>query len=204
MMKDFFALLGQPRRPWLLPEQLKQSFLQAAARCHPDRMHAASEEVRREAHQRYTCLNEAHLCLTEPRCRLRHLLELERGCKVPDLQEIPDDLMQFFALLIRQFKETDDFLKARDANTSPLLKVALFEQGESLREMLQQTLDSLRRKTEDLLERVRDLDGRWEDRSGTPERRECLLADLENLYRLLSFHDRWHHQTQTRTLQLME
>jgi hypothetical protein len=123
---------------------------------------------------------------------------------VPDLQEIPDDLMQFFALLIRQFKETDDFLKARDANTSPLLKVALFEQGESLREMLQQTLDSLRRKTEDLLERVRDLDGRWEDRSGTPERRECLLADLENLYRLLSFHDRWHHQTQNRILQLME
>jgi len=179
--------------------------VRVVAEFHPDRMHDAPEEVRRQAHQRYTDLNEAHLCLAETRPRLRHLLELERGSRIPDLQEIPEDLMQLFATLTRHFKEADRFLKTRAATTSPLLRVALFEQGETLREGLQQTLNTLRRRTEDLQNSVRDLDGQWSHRSGRESAQtESLLADLESLYRLVSFHDRWSQQTQARIMQLME
>jgi len=41
---DYFALLGQPRQPWLDPSLLKASFLEQSARLHPDRVPAVNEE----------------------------------------------------------------------------------------------------------------------------------------------------------------
>src|SRR5262245_34160130 len=49
-MLDCFALLEQPRRPWLDSETLKNKFLDLSARVHPDRVHQASEAERKAAH----------------------------------------------------------------------------------------------------------------------------------------------------------
>ena len=42
-MPDYFALLNEPRRPWLDADLLKQKFLALASDLHPDRVHNASE-----------------------------------------------------------------------------------------------------------------------------------------------------------------
>ena len=84
-MADYFALLDEPRRPWLDPEILKDKFHALAATVHPDRVHRASEPEKQEANQRYAELNAAYRCLREPTKRLRHLLELERGKKIEDV-----------------------------------------------------------------------------------------------------------------------
>ena len=76
---DCFALLGEPRRPWLDAEALKAKFLTRSAEVHPDRVHQSSEADKLAANQRYTELNAAYNCLREPRHRIRHLLELELG-----------------------------------------------------------------------------------------------------------------------------
>jgi hypothetical protein len=40
-MNDCFALLNEPRRPWLDSEALKQRFVSLSAELHPDRTHSA-------------------------------------------------------------------------------------------------------------------------------------------------------------------
>ena len=37
-MADYFALLDEPRRPWLDPEELKAKFHALTATVHPDRV----------------------------------------------------------------------------------------------------------------------------------------------------------------------
>lgn len=204
-MTDYFALLSQPRRPWLEPEQVTQVFVSAAAAVHPDRLHSAPPDTRQEAHQRYVALNEAHLCLKDTRSRLRHLLELERGGKVPDLQEMPDDLMALFGSLTQQFKITDTFLKERAAATSPLLRVSLFERGEAHRTALLETQALLQKRISDLENSLRALDQHWVGPDAQdPQEQAHLRTALERLYRLISFHDRWLQQVRTRLGQLME
>ena len=42
-MTDYFALLNEPRRPWLDADLLKQTFLTLSAGAHPDKIHSANE-----------------------------------------------------------------------------------------------------------------------------------------------------------------
>ena len=73
-MTDLFALLGQPRRPWLDAEAIQQAFISAARDHHPDRRHEEPEERREAAQLCYTRLNEARQRLSTHHTRLRHLL----------------------------------------------------------------------------------------------------------------------------------
>src|SRR5204862_2338470 len=77
-MTDYFALLGEARRPWLDTEALKAKFLTLTANVHPDRVHKAIPAEKQTAHQLYTELNAAFNCLRGPKTRLLHLFELER------------------------------------------------------------------------------------------------------------------------------
>src|SRR5688572_6125466 len=110
MVSDHFALLNEPRRPWLEPETLKGKFLALSAEAHPDRVHQASESDKLASNQRYTELNAAYNCLREPRDRLRHLLELELGQKPSDLTNVPNDLMDLFFSVAKLLREVDAFV----------------------------------------------------------------------------------------------
>ncbi len=80
-MTDYFALLDEPRRPWLEPDSLKARFLALSAQVHPDRLHNAPEAQKQAANEQYAELNSAYRCLREPKERLQHLLELELRSK---------------------------------------------------------------------------------------------------------------------------
>lgn len=201
-MTDYFALLGQPRRPWLDAAQIQQSFIQAASGVHPDRLHEAGAAARREAEARYTELNAAWQCLSKPHTRLRHLLELERGRKVPDLQEMDAGLARLFSRVGEDCRRADRFLAERGAMTSPLLRVALFERGEALREALEGARREVQESEAKLEARLRTADREWmQTDAGT--RPASLLGEMESLFRLFSFHERWAGQLQQRWLQLV-
>src|SRR6267378_3594701 len=129
-MTDYFALLDEPRRPWLDAEALKAKFLSLSADVHPDRVHGASPSVRESASQHFAQLNAAFNCLREPKDRLRHLLELELGAKPKDVQEIPPDLADLFIEIATLCREVDAFLGERAKVQSPLLRVQLFEHAQ--------------------------------------------------------------------------
>ena len=129
-MTDSFALLHEPRRPWVEPEPLKAKFLALSAEVHPDRVHGASAAERAVAHDRYTALNAAYQCLRESKDRLRHLLELESGTKPTQVHSLSDDTASWATQVSQLCRDVDGFLAARAQVTSPLLKVAMFEQAQ--------------------------------------------------------------------------
>ena len=199
-MTDNFALLNEPRRPWLDADLLKQKFLALASDAHPDRVHNANESEKVEVTKRYAQLNAAYNCLAEPKLRLLHLLELELGAKPKDIQQIPAALADLFAEVANSCRNADVFLVEKNKATSPLLQVQLFERGQDWVEKL----NGLQRKLNELREKLNDelksLDAQWIS-ADAAARRE-MLPKLEELYRLFGYFNRWNYQIQERAVQL--
>jgi curved DNA-binding protein CbpA len=198
---DYFALLAEPRRPWLEPETLKSKFLALAAEAHPDKQRHASEAEKLAANRRYAGLNTAYRCLAEPKLRLLHLLELELGAKPGDVQRIPPALADWFAEVAAVCRNTDDFLAEKNKTTSPLLQVRLFEQAQEWVERLRASQTRLAGQYDRLVEELKSLDALWTSPSQTGER-TALLNRLEELYRLFGYFNRWSSQIQERIVQL--
>ena len=204
-MTDYFILLDEPRRPWIEPENLKARFLARCAEIHPDRVHGESVEQKQAANERYADLNTAYQCLREPKERLHHLLELERGKKVEDVQKISPGTMDLFVGVSQLCRETDAFLAEKARVTSPLLKVQLFERGVTLTDRLNLLLEHLNGRREALIAQMRNLDMAWETAPpiGSPTRLHVLpCSRLEHIYRDFSYLKRWTQQLQERLLQL--
>jgi curved DNA-binding protein CbpA len=195
-MTDHFALLDEPRRPWLDADVLKTKFHTLSAEAHPDRVHQSSEGDKLAANQRYTELNAAYNCLREPRSRIRHLLELELGTKPSDLTNVPDDLMELFLSIGKIFREVDTLLGEKARATSPLLQVQLFERSQDRVEQLGTLRAKISDRRDVLLDELQALDRTWA--ASTPKPTDALLK----IWRLLSFYDRWLGQIQERVVQL--
>lgn len=195
-MTDYFALLNEPRRPWLDEDSLKSKFHTLSAEVHPDRVHQASERDKLAANQRYTELNAAYHCLREPRSRIRHLLELELGAKPSDLTNVPDDLMELFFKVGSVLREVDALLAEKTKATSPLLQVQFFERGQDWVDKLGEQRQQITTRREVLIEELRVCGVAWA--TTIPKPTEALLK----IWRLLSFYDRWLSQIQERVVQL--
>ncbi len=199
-MTDNFAILNEPRRPWLDADLLKQKFLALASEAHPDRVHNAIESEKAASTQRYAQLNAAYNCLAEPKLRLLHLLELELSAKPKDIQTIPAALADLFAEVANTCRSADGFLAEKSKATSPLVQVQLFERGQDWVEklnVLQRKLNELR---EQLTDKLKSLDAQW-ILADAAARRE-MLPKLEELYRLFGYFNRWNNQIQERVVQL--
>jgi len=200
-MTDCFALFNEPRRPWLEPDALKQKFFALSANLHPDKIHSASDADKNAAAKKFAELNAAYNCLAEPKSRLLHLLELESGAKPKEIQQIPNALADLFADVASVCKNADAFLKEMHGNNSPLLRVQSFERAQEWIErlnLLQKKLGDLR---EDLNNKLKVLDDGWM-KSGAAARKE-MLPELEEIYRLFGYFNRWSNQIQERIVQLM-
>lgn len=197
-MTDYFALLGQPRRPWLDAEALKQTFYARSNEVHPDRVHGGTESEKQSANQRSSELNTAYACLREPRDRLRHLLELELGRKPSELQDIPESFASLFMEVAVVCQEADSFITRQAAITSPLLRA---QSVTEVHEWIDRLMTFQRRIAEhqkELLAELRTLDTKWDEASS----RNNQLRDLERICRWLGFFGRWHSQIQERVNRL--
>lgn len=199
-MSDYFALLNETRRPWLDGDLLKQKFHTLSGGLHPDKIHSASEAEKASAAKKFAELNAAYHCLTDPKLRLLHLLELELGAKPKDIQQIPTTLADLFAEVAGVCRDADGFLAEKAKVTSPLLQVQLFERGQDWVEklnILQRKLNELR---EQVSGRLKSLDEHWMAADAVARRE--ILPKLEELYRLFGYFNRWNNQIQERVVQL--
>lgn len=204
-MTDYFALLHEPRRPWVDAEALKQRFRELSNDLHPDRVHSAGEDEKQRATQQYSDLNAAHNTLREPRDRLLHLLELEAGAKPKDVQRIPPGTMDLFVEVGQICRDVDSFLIERGKVTSPLLKVQMFERGMEWTDKLQSLLQRINSKRDELASELRQMNAAWEAAPaiGSAERMAALpLERLEQVYRVFSYIARWTEQINERIVQL--
>ena len=200
-MTDCFALLDEPRRPWLDPKTLKDKFLALSTDTHPDRFHSGNPAEREEASDRYSALNAAHRRLREPKDRLAHLLELELGRRPADVQAVPGDAMDLFFQVGQLGREVDQFIAGRAQVTSPLLKVQSFERGLALADRVTELQRTLEQKEEALQAALKPLNDAWISAPpvGSPGRVARLpLGRVEDLYRAFSYLGRWRSQLQER------
>lgn len=199
-MTDNFALLSEPRRPWLDADALKQKFLALSASVHPDKIHSAGEAERAAAAKSFAELNAAYSCLAKPKSRLLHLLELELGSRPKDIQQIPTGLADLFAEVATTCRSVDGFLAEKSKVTSPLLQVQWFERGQEWVEKLNALQQKLNGLHGQLLEKLKSLDAEWMNADAGA--RQELLARIEELYRLFGYFNRWNKQIQERVVQL--
>ena len=197
---DYFALLDEPRRPWLDADSLKQKFLARSASLHPDKIRSVNESEKSAASKKFAELNAAYNCLTAPKTRLLHLLELELGRKPKDIQQIPDGLADLFAEVAMMCRQADQFLGEKSQVTSSLLQVEFFERVQEWIEKLNALQKKLRDLSEKLFAELKLLDAGW--MTGNPKTRSDLLNELERLYRLFSYFNRWNGQIQERIVRL--
>lgn len=202
-MTDYFALLDEPRRPWLDPDQLRQKFLNLSTRVHPDRTHSLAEGERKKAQDTYAEFNAAYTCLRAPKDRLRHLLELELGRNPDDIQRIPSAMMELMLEIGQACRATDVFLEEREKLKSPLLKVKSFEHSQAETEKLSGIQQRIGAQRGLVIAAVKEIDEQWEaTHSPNSNARVDPLSRLEESYRLLSYFDRWIGQIQERLVRL--
>jgi len=202
---DNFALLGQPRLPWLDPMALKAAFLEQSARLHPDRVLAAGAEEQAAATGQFAELNAAYNCLREPKERLLHLLELETGAPPANVQSVPADTMDLFMETGQVCRQTDAFLAARGRTASPLLQAQMFEQALDWTARLQSLQERMQLRREQLLAELRAMNEVWNSAPPAPSagRPGSLpLRRLEEMGRIFSYIVRCGGQVQERLAQL--
>ena len=88
-MVDHFATLGLQRSAALDEALVRERFHELSRDAHPDA--DAGDEVA------FAAINEAQRVLRSPGARLRHLLELEFGCKPEATGAMSEVLMDLFA-----------------------------------------------------------------------------------------------------------
>lgn len=196
---DYFALLQQPRQPWLDEAALKAAFLRLAAACHPDKTSGP------DATARTAELNAAYHCLLDPKERLLHLLELESGAKPRDVQSIPPGAMDLLMEIGQLCRETDLFLTSRENRASPLARAQLFAQGLEWTDKLNQMRERIDAQRMERQAELKSMNASWQSAPppGTAGRAAALpLEKLEQICRTLSYLARWSGQIQERLVRL--
>jgi curved DNA-binding protein CbpA len=181
-MIDYFALLDQPRAPWLDPEKLKQVFHQKTLLAHPDAAPSGESE------NSFAQLNEAYQVLQDPKRRLHHLLDLEGHAPSSSDQAVPQELHDLFPAIGELAQGANVLLEktrtASNALSRSLLKaqiLAMQKETKELREKIQGVSDAS-------LAQLRLVDSRWQN---DPAKE---IAALSNLYFTFAYLTRWSAQ----------
>lgn len=204
-MIDCFALLDEPRRPAIDLEVLKSKFLSLSTELHPDRTHNAADSERLAATDRYSALNSAYNTLRDPKVRLGHLLELERGRKATGIESVPAEWMDGFMEVGKLCRAVDAFLAEQAKVTSPLIKVQRFQQAMEWTDKLNSVAGSLNAKLEEAMGELHSLNESWSSAPavGDSARADALpLQQLEQVFRTVSFVSRWIAQLRERVVRL--
>jgi curved DNA-binding protein CbpA len=189
-MTDYFALLQQPRRPWLHADELKEAFHARAREAHPD---AAANTGDAGA---FVKLNDAYLTLQDPKRRLQHLLEL---CGHPPARQpgsIPAEIAALFPVIAALTQRIDAVVEQVTNATSVLSRSVLKHQFAQITEQLDAATASLSALYDDAVTRLQEIDRAW-TKSGPQQ-----LDELQQLYLAFSYLTRWRSELDERRLQI--
>jgi len=174
-MTDYFALLGEARRPWLDPAQLKEKYF-ARAREQP-----ADAE-----------LNEAFRVLSDPKLRLQHLLKLA-GVDLTAGREIPSGLAGLFWNTGTLLREIDRWRLKQQAAQSALSRALLTGERAKLNQRLTIVEQQLAAAYEKEIEQLRAI-----KEKALPNETETLILRHDSL----SYLGRLQEQVKEKRLQL--
>ena len=178
-MTDYFALLGEVRRPWIDNNKLKQKYHQLTLQMHPDlgsRNQATSEDTASLAE-----LNEAFRVLQDPKLRLQHLLMLENAAPVA-ARSVPPALANLFWDTGASLKNLDAILE-KQSGTSRLTQALGKSEIVDAEKRTREISDRLKSLYNDALDKVRRTDTLW---LADPAAHVSTLVDLYDSFSYLS------------------
>ncbi len=192
MTEDHFALLGEPRRPWLDPEQVKETFHRLSRTEHPDQTEGAGADAD------FARLNTAQATLRDPKARLRHLLELEYPqVRLAGPSDVPAGLADRFVAVHGLLHETAALLSKKAAASSALAKALLAREEHAAREKVEAALDGLGALLDETEGELKGFDALW-----TAARPPNAAGTLLGLYQRFAYLSRWMEQLRERLFQL--
>lgn len=188
--EDAFALLGQPRRPWLDPIALQDAFHRRSAVSHPD------VATPHESDHDFPALNAAYTTLANPKTRLRHLLTLE----FPHLESThsvpPSTLGDLFLKVAAALHSLNAFERKAAAASSKLAQALLTAERIGLAERLHSVFQELEASHAAALEALKALDDTWDPALSETGQR------LATLHSEIGFVSKWLEQTREGLLRL--
>jgi len=200
---DHFAILHEPRRPWLEADALKAKFLAFSPAAHPD--HANTPRERETAEHRFAELNAAYQCLRETKERLHHLFVLETGHEAKQVRQVPQALADLIIPAEQICRDVTAFLAEKAKATSPLVQAQWFERALEWTERIMTAQRQFQAYRALLDAEAQSLNPAWAAVDGqfSHRRAEQLpLGQLENLFRAYSYVTRYERQLQERGVQL--
>ena len=188
-MTDYFALLDEPRRPWLDEERVKETFHRLSRERHPDQADASGD---------FAELNAAQATLRDPKARLRHLLALEYPhVAVSGPADVPAPLAELLFPIHELLRKIDTFLARRVAASGALARALLAGDQYALREEAEARLTDLEGLHATLLSELQNFDAQsWDSRPADA------AATLLGFYHGFSYLSRWIEQFRERLFQL--
>jgi hypothetical protein len=189
-MPDHFAILAQPRRPWLDAELLKEAFHRATAQQHPDVVGGSGDAA--------SALNAAYAVLRDPAARLRHLLELEWPGVIAGPAGIAPELADLFGRIAALRQAGAALAKKEAAAQSPLARALLAGDRAAYRKELQSIVAALGMAAVAATEELRVVDAAWESRD------ESTRGALTALQQRFAFLAKWQAQVREDLFRLGE
>ncbi len=193
-MTDYFALLNQPRRPWLEPEHVKQAFHARALQVHPDAQ--LQHEAASSSDALFAQLNEASQVLQDPKRRLQHLLTLEGHPPGRAPATTPPAIEELFPIVAAATHRAGAVVKNSAAATNALSRSLLKPELKTATNQLGAVRERARDLHERAIARLQQLDRSW---SGEISHE---LEQLRIVYVELSYITRWLSELDEKQLQL--
>jgi curved DNA-binding protein CbpA len=189
-MTDYFALLEEPRRPWLEPDELKQKYHRLTLAAHPDtKAEPSPNDVFAE-------LSKGYRTLSDPTQRLLHLLTLEGHAPATNAQAVPPDLADLFMSIGLLNQQIDLVIRKLAAATSGLAKSMLTHELLEVQMRVKDHVDRLREIYDVHLDRLQNLNDTW-----TSNRTRALFQVAE-IYGTITYLSRWIDQLEEKRVQL--
>ena len=189
-MTDCFALLDQPRAPWLDPAGLKEAYHRKTLQTHPDTGGADKTE------SGFAELNEAFQVLQDPKRRLHHLLELEGRAPSSGDQTVPQQLHDLFPAIGALAQRANLFLEKMKAASNALSRSLLKPQLLELQKETAELREKIQALSDTALARLRAVDSSW---GKNPSEEIPALSDL---YFTFAYLGRWSAQLDEIAFQL--
>jgi curved DNA-binding protein CbpA len=188
-MIDYFALLDQPRQPWLDPDALKQKYHQLTRAAHPD---VRSSQPKAE----FEGINQAYRVRLDPKQRIHHLLALEGSTPTTAKHAVPEGVEELFLKTGKLAQDSKRALEELDGATGSLSKSLLQSNLLDLRSRTQELLDQLSHFYDNCLADLRKLNELWK------ENRPEAIVRLQLLYDQIAYLTHWIAQLEEIQFQL--
>jgi curved DNA-binding protein CbpA len=189
-MTDHFAVLDQPRVPWLDPVELRDAYHRKTLEAHPDLTGSRGPD------ENFVQINEAHHVLQDPKRRLHHLLELEGQAPSSTEQRVPRELHDLFPAIGALTQRTNLLLQKTRTASSALTRALLKPEILELENESKQLREKIQRLSDDSLRHLRQINCRWAtDRAGQ-------VGALSDLYFQFAYLARWSAQLDEMMFQL--